>query len=109
LSEPYSLPPPPPPPTLGPPAAPASREATTALVLGILGLVCCGLCAPFAWYFGQRELTAIRAGMSPKSGESLAMAGKILGIIGSILFLFGLIWVFFFGGMMLLQGLAASH
>ena len=103
MSEPYA---PPPPPPLPPASAPASREATTALVLGIIGLVCCGLCAPFAWYFGHKELLAIRAGLAPRAGEGLATAGKILGIIGSILVLFGLIWVFFFGGMMLLQGLA---
>jgi uncharacterized protein DUF4190 len=107
MSEPYATPPLPP----GPPVAggAASREATTALVLGIIGLVCCGLCAPVAWYLGHKELLAIRAGQSPRAGESLAMAGKILGIIGSILVIFGIVWVFFFGGMVLLQGLAGHH
>jgi len=31
-----------------PPASSTSSRATTALVLGILGFLCCQLCAPFA-------------------------------------------------------------
>jgi hypothetical protein len=105
MSEPsYTPPPPPPPPTAA--ASSASKEAITALVLGILGVVCCGFLAPFAWYVGQSELRAIREGRSPAAGEGLAMAGKILGIIGTILLAFGLLWVFLWGGMAVLQGMA---
>jgi hypothetical protein len=68
-----------------------------ALVLGIIGLVgsvgaccCClswllGLCAPAGWYLGSQELRAIRAGLSPSSGEGSARAGMICGIIGTVL------------------------
>lgn len=99
---------------LSPPPAPtastsASREAVTALVLGILGIVCCGFLAPVAWYLGQNELRAIRQGQASAAGEGMAMAGKILGMIGTALLIvgliFGLLWTLFFGGMAALQGL----
>ncbi len=110
MTEPYYLPPPPPPPAT---AAAASTRAVTSLVLGILSIVCCGLCGPFAWHLGNQELVAIRAGSAPPGGETWATAGKILGIIGSVLLVISLLgivlWVFSFGGMMLLQGFAANH
>jgi hypothetical protein len=93
-----------------PPASPAaSREAVTALVLGILGITCCGFLAPVAWYLGQNELRAIRLGQASAAGEGMAVAGKILGMIGTALLIigliFGLLWTLFFGGMAALQGL----
>jgi hypothetical protein len=85
----------------------ASSKATTALVLGIIGLVCCGLCAPFAWYIGSAEMKQIKAGLSSQAGKSFAQIGMILGIIGTILFILGIIagiiWFLFFGMM------AATH
>ncbi|MBV8202580.1 MAG: DUF4190 domain-containing protein [Acidobacteria bacterium] len=103
MSQPIYSPPPPPAP---PASASASSQAITALVLGILGVICCGFAAPFAWYFGQTELRAIREGRSSTAGEGMAMAGKILGIIGTVLLIFGILWVLFFGGMAVLQGFA---
>ncbi len=96
------------PPPASPVSASASREAVTALVLGILGVVCCGFVAPVAWYLGQNELRAIRDGRASAAGEGMAMAGKILGMIGTALLavglLVGLLWTLFFGGMAALQG-----
>jgi mannose/fructose/N-acetylgalactosamine-specific phosphotransferase system component IIC len=98
------------PPPAPPASASASREAVTALVLGILGIVCCGFVAPVAWYLGQNELRAIREGRGSAAGEGMAMAGKILGMIGTGLLILGLIvgllWTLFFGGMAALQGLS---
>ena len=96
------------PPPAPPASASASKEAVTALVLGILGIVCCGLVAPVAWYLGQNELRAIRLGQASAAGEGMAMAGRILGMIGTALLVLGLIigllWALFFGGMAALQG-----
>ena len=94
-----------------PPASPsASREAVTAMVLGILGIVCCGFVAPVAWYLGQNELRAIREGRASAAGEGMAMAGRILGMIGTGLLILGLVvgllWALFFGGIAALQGLS---
>jgi hypothetical protein len=86
----------------------ASSRATTALVLGILGFVCCQLCAPFAWYMGNQESKAIKAGQSPAAGQGFATAGMILGMIGTILLVFGLLWIFFFGGLAMISALSGA-
>lgn len=64
---------------------PEATQATTALVLGILGLVVCGILAPFAWNMGNKELAAIDAGRRPPENRGTANAGRILGIIGTVL------------------------
>jgi uncharacterized membrane protein YjgN (DUF898 family) len=87
----------------------SSNQAITALVLGILGIICCGLLAPIAWYLGNQELLAIREGRSPAAGEGLAKAAKILGIIGTVLLVLSLLWIFFAGGMAVLQGVMANR
>lgn len=98
---------PPPSPPSAPPAS--SSQAITALVLGILGVICCGLLAPIAWYLGKQELQAIREGRSPATGEGLAKAGMILGIIGTIFLVLTIIWVFFMGGMAFLSAMANAQ
>lgn len=108
MSQPLASPPPPP---TGPPASSsASTQAITALVLGILGVVCCHPLAPVAWYLSLNEARAIREGRAPAAGEGFAMAGKILGIIGTVILVLGLLigflWMLFFGGMAVLQGLS---
>ncbi len=92
-----------------PPAAPGtSNQATISLVLGIVGIICCGLVAPVAWWMGQKELAAIDSGASPEAGRGLATAGKILGIIGTILLGLTLIWVVGFGGLAVLSALSGA-
>jgi hypothetical protein len=88
-----------------------SSQAVTALVLGILGVVqCCPLLAPIAWYLGNQELRSIREGRSSAAGQGVAQAGMILGIIGTVLLVFWLIWVFLMGGMAVLSGIMeATH
>lgn len=60
-------------------------QATTALVLGILGLVLCGVLAPFAWIIGGRAVRDIDASRGTLGGRGSANAGKILGIVGTVL------------------------
>lgn len=95
---------PPPPPTGGTTRG-GSGKAITALVLGILSIICCGLLGPVAWILGGNELKAIAAGTAPASNETLAKVGKILGIIGTVLMLVWVIWAFFMGGMAVIQGM----
>ena len=78
------------------------------LVLGIVGIICCGLAAPVAWYMGKQELAAIAAGQSAREGEQLAKVGMILGIVGTILLVLTIVWIFFAGGMAILSGLAGA-
>jgi len=88
-------------------AAPASsNRPVIILVLGILGVVCCGILAPVAWIMGSSELKSIAAGAAPATGEGMAKAGMILGIIGTVLLVLSLLWLFFAGGMAVLQGMS---
>ena len=75
-------------------AYPESSQATTVLVLGIIGIVLCQLLGPFAWVMGNRELEAIDAGRRPPENRGTANAGKILGIIATVLLAVGVL-VFF--------------
>ena len=70
---------------------PEGSESTTALVLGILGIVVCGILGPFAWYIGNREVRAIDEGRRDPSNRGSANAGKILGIVGTVLLGLGVI------------------
>lgn len=72
---------------------PEASQATTALVLGILGLVVCQVLGPFAWSIGKREVEAIDAGRRPPENRGLANAGRIMGIIGTVLLAVALIVV----------------
>jgi hypothetical protein len=71
-----------------PPPSGAPRRADgaiPALVLGIIGLVMCPLCAPFAWVLGRRAERQVDASGGVLSGRGEATAGKILGIISCVL------------------------
>ena len=70
---------------------PESSESTTALVLGILGIVVCGILGPFAWYIGNREVRAIDEGRRDPTNRGSANAGKILGIVGTVFLGLGII------------------
>src|SRR6478736_5465940 len=72
----------------GPPDHP---QAILVLILGIVGLVVCGLVAPFAWVMGNRVVNEIDASNGQFGGRSSANAGKICGIIGTALIALGLL------------------
>lgn len=95
-------------PMSGGPAAPKpdNKRALWALILGIVGVVCCNLAGPFAWYMGKNEVKAIDAGMGAKENRGMALAGMILGIIGTVLLVLAVIWVLFFGGMAVISGMS---
>lgn len=64
-----------------------NTKAIVALVLGILGLICCGFLTGIpAIFVGKSELNAIDAGQSDPSNRGLAKAGFILGIVSTILY-----------------------
>jgi hypothetical protein len=65
--------------------APDHPKATTSLILGILGIVICGIIAPFAWRMGKRTVDEIDASHGQLGGRGSAQAGYILGLIGTIL------------------------
>ena len=63
---------------------PEQSQATTALVLGIVGLVVCWFLGPVAWWIGRKEVKAIDAGRRPPENRGSARAGEILGIVGTV-------------------------
>lgn len=74
---------------------PEQSRATTVLVLGILGFVCCTILAPIAWYLGNDEVRAIDAGRRDPTNRSTANAGRILGIIGTVVIGVGIVILLF--------------
>lgn len=87
-------------------AYPEQSQATTVLVLGILGLVICQILGPIAWVMGNKELQAIDAGRRAPENRGSANAGKILGIIGTVLLGIGLVVGF---GLLFLGLFAAAN
>lgn len=67
-------------------------QATIILVLGILGLVICGLLGPVAWVMGNNEVQAIDAGRRPPENRQMANIGRILGIIATALIVLGILF-----------------
>lgn len=57
------------------------------LVLGIMGLVmnCCYIPGILAWVMGSKDLKEMDAGRMDPEGRGLTNAGKICGMIGTIL------------------------
>ncbi len=76
-----------------PPPLPASN-ATTVLVFGILSLTVCALFGPFAWYYGSAEIRKMDYGMVDPSQRGSAVAGKVCGIIGTVLLILSFFFIF---------------
>jgi len=75
-------------------------RSTLILVLGILGIVLCALCAPFAWIMGKGDLTKMAAGTMDPANRGVTKGGMICGIIGTVLMVIGVVltilWILFF-------------
>jgi hypothetical protein len=67
------------------------HRGTLILVLGILGLIVCGPLAIVAWILGSGDLKEMDAGMMDPAGRGNTQAGRICGIIGTILLIIGLL------------------
>lgn len=81
------------------PLAPLHPQATTALVLGIVGLAgtfVCGITiflGPFAWVLGARAKREIAAAPGRYRGAGEAGAGMILGIVTTVLLILAIVAV----------------
>ncbi len=71
-------------------AYPEASQATTVLVLGIVGIIF-PIVAPIAWILARQELRAIEEGRRDPANASTANTGKILGIVGTVLLILGLL------------------
>lgn len=84
----------------GSPGGGASVNGTLILVLGILGVIGCGICAPIAWIMGN---SATKTPGGDPQQINLANIGKILGIVGTVLTVLGIIGYTVFGAAILSQ------
>ena len=83
------------------------HRATVILVLGILGLVVCGPLGIVAWILGSNDLKEMDAGTMDPSGRGTTNAGKICGMIATVLMVVAVVialLVFMLG-----FGMAAAH
>jgi Domain of unknown function (DUF4190) len=73
---------------------PTNSNAVISLVVGIVGIFFCGgILCPIAWYLGAQAEQQIDASGGAEGGRGIATAGKIIGIIGTVLFLIWLVIV----------------
>ena len=70
---------------------PDDPRAVVALILGILGVVLCWIAAPFALVIGRSSLKEIDASAGGRGGRGMALAGYILGIIGTVILGLGIL------------------
>ena len=83
-------------------------QGTTILVLGILSLVLCSFLGPFAWVMGNRVVREIDASRGMMGGRSSANAGRICGIIATVLLGLGLLALVLFFVFAIAAGTSSS-
>jgi hypothetical protein len=84
-------------------AYPEASQASTALVLSIIGLVCCQVLGIVAWVMANNELEGIKSGRRNPANEGTANAARIIGIVCTVLLGAGiLIALLVLGGLMVL-------
>jgi hypothetical protein len=72
-------------------AYPEASQASTALVISILGLVCCQVLGIVAWVMANNELEGIKAGKRNPANEGTANAARIIGIVSTVLLAVGVV------------------
>ncbi len=84
------------------------HRGTLILVLGILGLVICGPLGIAAWVMGNGDLKQMDAGTLDPSGRGITNAGRICGMIATILMILAVVIMIAIFGLGIL-GAAASN
>jgi hypothetical protein len=67
------------------------KQATTALITGILGLVCCAPLAIWAYIAGSSAERMIAQHGVGQEHQTLAKAGRILAIVTAVLLVLGIV------------------
>ncbi len=58
-------------------------QTTLAFVLGLLSVLGVTILGPFGWYYGRKVVREIDADPGAYTNRGLAMAGMVLGIVGT--------------------------
>jgi len=74
------------------------------LILGVLSLICCSPLGIAAWVMGNNALREIDAMPGRYGNRQIVQIGRILGIIGTVLLILSVVWIFFLGGLAVLNG-----
>ena len=69
-------------------------RATTILILGFVGLFCCGAIGPVAWVMAAKALAEIDESHGYYGGRTQVMTGYILGIVATSVAI--VVGIFFF-------------
>jgi hypothetical protein len=81
-------------------------QGTMIFVLGIVGIFV-GVCAPIAWYLGNKTLREIAASGTSYSNESQIKTGRMLGKVFTIIYIVFI--VLYIIALIVIFGLAASQ
>lgn len=91
------------------PPPPTHPNAVPALIVSIVSLVVCGgVISPLAWYLGSKAVKEIDENPQRYSGRAEANAGKIIGIIGTVLLILGVFFFVLFFVFIVVLGLTIS-
>lgn len=69
-------------------------RGNTILVLGVMAIVFCQFVGPIAWAMGNEEMRRIDAGLTDPGTRSAAFAGRVCGMIATILMIVSVVAVF---------------
>lgn len=79
------------------------------LALGIVGIAVCPICGIIAWVMGNADLREMASGRMDPTGQGTTQAGKICGMIATIIFAsIAGIWLLFTIGSLILAGTAVT-
>lgn len=70
-----------------------SHRGELVLTLGLLGLLLFAPLGIAAWILGSKDLTSMRQGIMDNSGEGMTLAGRVLGILATVIMVIGLLLV----------------
>jgi hypothetical protein len=68
-------------------------QGTIILVLGILSILICGFLGPVAWIMGNNAVAEIDRNPAAYTNRGTVNAGRICGIIGTVLLILGILLV----------------
>ena len=73
-------------------------NGTLVLILGIAGIICLPILAPIAWIMGNNGMALLNSGQGDETQRGNVNAGRICGIIGTVLMIVGAVVGMLFGG-----------